>query len=336
MTKDNRPLRGPKMTMEELKQHFIGQELFDITRPIVLFNKYKLQAHGHEIPAPVLLAAGESEESIQRAIVSPDQLENFNLSKNQQQQFLLGEPILLHVAIFEQSQPQASGGQRNTPIEKHIKIAAAATLYVVVERLNHLLSIRDGIEYESKVSMRDITMRFVAEYCLEDVVQLKPEIEHTIRHLRTLWEKGRRPEIRGKFYSIEAMERFQDYICDCQFSTSSKPILNQEIDFQRSLIHSLLQCELRSATLRQTLSNVSDKIAGNHPESKGDRALLAGVHQQEHYYPVDVLPAAFAGDFNPAELFPNLHSASDHFEVMIRIGRLHRDFMCSLQMNICE
>jgi len=326
MSDNNTPSRGPQVTIEELRQNFLKQGLFDIHRPIVLFNKDKLDQCKHEIPASTLTAVGESKESIQRVIASHDELAIFSVSREQEQQFSQGKPILIHPTFFAQTQKRASGGQRSTQTEEHVKNALATTVYVVVERLRHLLLIQNKITYKNVADERDMVMRFLAECWPEGDVRRIQDIEPRLKHMQTLWEKGRRPEIWKEFFSDDFLKATLNPNSFNRFTKESNDSnrLNQEINFQRSLILALLHCELRAATQRQTLSKVSDKMANGHEENKGDRTLLGGVHPAHHCFPVDVLPAAFAGDLNPSDLFPNLISANEHFEVMNLVGRLHR------------
>jgi hypothetical protein len=51
--------RSPDISFEELRQHFLGQGLPDIARPIVLFNKMAVEQGHHDIPPEILSAVDE-------------------------------------------------------------------------------------------------------------------------------------------------------------------------------------------------------------------------------------------------------------------------------------
>lgn len=315
--------RGPKVSREELRQNFLNQGLFDIDRPIVLFNKATLDVYADAIPPQLLAASGESADEVQRAVATPDDLGPFSLTLDQRARFQNGEPVLIQPAVFEHRAKRESGGQINDAVEKEIKSALAATVYAVVEQVRHLLFVRDQRTYPTQDASREVVIQELTAQWPQDGSHKDEESRR--KHLDTLWSKGRRPGIWRRLFVVDSLGKSAKRWAS-HFSRTERGALNNEIDFQKSSVQGLLHSESRAARLRKTIGEVSRKVAKGGEETQGQRAILSATTPDQHRRPVDVAPVAFAGDINPADIYPNLSNAEtrEYFETLRVLGRFAR------------
>ncbi|MBU0782756.1 MAG: hypothetical protein KJ798_04550 [Gammaproteobacteria bacterium] len=305
-----------------LRDSFFNQGFVDIGRPVALFNLSTLQGPFPDLPQELLNTAGEPAETIQRLLVDLEELPFVSLSYEQERQFKNGQPVLIRFGIEPHREKRSSGGQVKDLGEKQINVGLATTVYIVVERLRYLMYFRDQRKFTSVNDHRDVAFGLLAEMWPR-ADNLRLTREKRINHLETLWNKGRRPQVWSQLYPVKNInKKIESWATS--FENVSKERLIQEIAFQQRLVLGLLHCEIRAEVFRKTISKISDKVSKSSEESKGDRAILAGVHPEHHCLHADVLPAAFAGDINPSNLFQNLESYREFFDTMRLIGRANR------------
>lgn len=317
--------RGPKLSYEGLRQHFLNQGLADIARPILLFNENTLGIHAHSVSAKLLALTNESAESIQRATATPDDIKIMSLSLEQCAQFNAGFPILIYAAAFDEREKRDSGGQTHTEQQSHINSALATTVYSAVETIRHL---RPKLVRKSKHSslprdaIRAEVFSTLTEAWPQDDCHKDPASRCT--RISTLWRDGGRRENWTLFFPVKSLPAHIKRRVT-RFDQATIPELEDEIQFQKSLVWALLYCESRADVAIQTISEISDRAADGFEENEGQRSSLAATTPNQHRKVVDVLPAAFSGDINPSDLFPNLKIDREHFETMRVLGRLYRE-----------
>lgn len=307
-----------------LRDSFFNQGFVDIGRSVALFNLSTLQGPIPDLPQELLDIAGESAESIQRLLVDLEELPLVSLSHEQERQFRNGQPVLIRFGMEPHREKRSSGGQVKDLCEKQIHVGLATTVYIVVERLRYLMYFRDQRKFASVNDHRDVAFGLLAEMWPR-ADNLRLTREKRINHLETLWNKGRRPQVWSQLYPVKDLnKKIESWATS--FENVSKERLIQEIAFQQCLVLGLLHCEIRAEVFRKTISKISDKVSRSSEESKGDRAILAGVHPEHHCLHADVLAAAFAGDINPSNLFQNLESYREFFDTMRLIGSVSRGY----------
>ena len=307
-----------------LRDSFFNQGFVDIGRPVALFNLSTLQGPFPDLPQELLNTAGEPAETIQRLLIDLEELPFVSLTHEQERQFKNGQPVLIRFGIEPHREKRSSGGQVKDLSEKQINVGLATTVYIVVERLRHLMYFRDQRKFASVNDHRDVAFGLLAEMWPR-ADNLRLTREKRINHLETLWNKGRRPQVWSQLYPVKDInKKIESWATS--FENVSKERLIQEIAFQQRLVLGLLHCEIRAEVFRKTISKISDKVSKSSEESKGDRAILAGVHPEHHCLHADVLPAAFAGDINPSNLFQNLESYREFFDTMRLIGSVSRGY----------
>ncbi|MBQ0714978.1 MAG: hypothetical protein KBT61_09200 [Paraperlucidibaca sp.] len=309
-----------RLTLSDLFHRY--QALYDLARPIVIFNSDMMDINAYILPPELLEAAGESPENIQRVIASSDELALMSLDPYQINDFNSGIPILLRAVRFEHREKCESGGQINDKLEKEIKIALACTVYNGIERMRHLFFIRDKIVYPSKDASREVIIQQLATLWARNKFKEIDEVRNR-KHLNTLWSKGKRSECWKHFFAADNLAHDIKNWAKI-FNKAKKKDIDYEINFQISLMRSLIYCESRATKLRKIMNTISDNTANNISESKNLRDNLAATTEDQKRSVSDVLPAAFCGDINPSDLFPSLENFRCQFNTMRAIGRYYR------------
>lgn len=309
-----------KLTLTGLFHRY--QALYDLDRPIVIFNSDTIDIHAYILPPKLLDTAGESAISIQRGVATSHEIALMSLDQYQKKDFDAGIPILFRAVRFEHREKRESGGQINDKFEKEIKRALACTIYNGIERMRHLVFIRDKIVYPSKQVGREVIIQQLAALWARKEFQEIDE-KRNRKHLNTFWDQGKRSENWKHFFAVgnlaKNIKNWATY-----FNNAKKEEIDAEINFQISLMRSIFYCESRATELRQTINAISDNAANNISESKNQRDRLAANMPDQKRSASDVLPAAFCGDINPSDLFASLESFRGHFNTMRSIGRYYR------------
>lgn len=286
--------------------------------------------HEQVLPEALLEAAKAPADQVQRTIITLDEIGLMNFTPDQLRQFEKGHPTLVHAAFFTHRGKRSTGGQHNDALEKAIKVALASTVYCVVEKIRHLIAIRDKRTFSKEQAGREAAIQALTASWLKDDVRNTEELRR--KHLDTLWEKGRRPQNWKSLFAVEHLSKSATRWAS-RFDKTAASIVDKEIEFQKSLVIGLLHCESRAAMLRAAISTISDKVAKGLEEPAWERIVLAAGGPDLHRSITDVLPAAFSSDVNPADLFPRLESAREHFDTMRVIGRLHRGLPAKFTYN---
>lgn len=305
-----------------LRQAILKTTQYDIARPIVLVDPKYIDGNKIEISDEIKAVLGDAVKDVFPVAATSETISRFSLTKDQESRLKAGEQVLALFHSTPHREKRSSGGQSLDEIEALTKRRLAVTVYVVVERLVKLQAYRDKRTFNSKEDHRDAILNELAELWPSPAGEKKNFDDHKTR-LRTLLSEGRRSDAwKTLFCCNNLKEEIKTWAT--RFEKSTKERLNQEIKFHQSLVISLAHCEIRSEKVRQVICNVSDKVAKMREESKEDRAQLAATHPAHRCTHADLLPAAFAGDINPADLFPKMEISREYFETMCLIGRLHR------------
>lgn len=305
-----------------LRQAILKTSQYDIARPIVLVDPKYIDGNKIEISDEINAVLGDAVKDVFPVAATPETISRFSLTKDQERRLKAGEQVLALFHSTPHREKRSSGGQSLDEIETLTKRGLAVTVYVVVERLLKLQAYRDKRTYNSKEDHRDTILNELAELWPNPAGENKNFDDHKTR-LRTLLSEGRRSVTwKTLFCCNNLKEEIKAWAT--RFEESTKERLNQEIRFHQSLVTSLAHCEIRSEKVRQVICDISDKVAKTREETKEDRAHLAGTHSAHQCTYADLLPAAFAGNINPADLFPKMEISWEYFETMRLIGRLHR------------
>lgn len=321
--------RDEKLTLTGLFHRY--QALYDLTRPIVIFNSNTIDIHAYALPPHFLETTGESSVSIQRGVATSDEIALMSLDQYQKNDFDAGIPILFRAVRFEHREKRESGGQINDKLEKEIKRALACTIYNGIERMRHLVFIRDKIVYPSKQVGREVIMQQLAALWARKEFQETDE-KRNRKHLNTFWDQGKRSENWKHFFAVENLaDNIKSWATS--FNGAKKEEIESEINFQISLMRSIIYCESRAADLRKAINTISDIYAKNISENKNQRDNLAATTKDQKRSASDVLLAAFCGDINPSDLFATLESFRGQFDTMRAIGRYYRGLPADFTNN---
>lgn len=310
---------GELLTIEEFDQ----LNLPDLNRPIVIFNYEFFQEDSLIVPEQIRSYVDCPMEDIQKYRVTPDELVRFSLTENQRSGFLKGKPTLIKVISGERKNKQKSGGQNYDAIEYKITRALKANTFLVVERLRLLLEQHEKRRHESVDSARDqIIWDLIHDWRLAD--SSAPDEEACRRIFNTRMEHGRKSVWKLWFPHSDVKRHLNSYVA--RFDKATALEIDQEVRFQKSLVLSLTKCQIRAKRLRKTSNEVAKILRNGHQEGPGARDSLAATTHEEYVAMAELLPAAFAGDFNPAILFP-VHGYAEAYFYMMRIaGKFYRGY----------
>lgn len=125
------------------------QGYLDFSRPIVAVSGEAIRkgraAYPPQVPLKIRMAAGWPAQSLQGMIVdSLDDPLPIQATPEERERFDWGEPLLVRANMVGMRTERSSGGQVADDIEKQIKDAFAVNVFVIYERLRHLVPLRDG------------------------------------------------------------------------------------------------------------------------------------------------------------------------------------------------
>lgn len=312
---------------------------FEPNRPVVFFNHVSLSCSikillhhqdSYKIPKSFLAVARESEEKIQCAAISMDQLTTLGASSIEQDQFSKGEPIFIWPKTIPHREPRARGGQAYDDIEKGIQDALAVTTYVVVEKIRQLLKIRDKRSRITTEAARNAVIKSLSQNWPANTIY--STIDSRYCHLWKLFNDGQRSKNWKSLFECDDL-RGEIKLWSARFDKSSRNDIDQEVSTQKYFIYGLLACEIRAAINRKTISEVSDQAAKNIRLSIAQHAELAGLTTSNRTGVLDILTAAFFSNVNPVDIYPNLENVHTDFETMGLLGRLDRGLSAKFDHN---
>ena len=311
------------LAIEKLLRFCIDRGLPDPTRPVVVFNADYISAQTKPVvPLQMLKLINEPEDIVQWSIAKANETQLFNFSPEQAAHFKKGVPVLVEPYILAPRRKQGSGGQPLDPLEEQIKNAAGDHIYVAVEQLRTLLEIRDKRSFTKKVEARNNAKQSLVNAYLKAYNPVIDEAKcETL--INSLFKHGQRrantiPEIATQS-SNQLLESWNE-----NPRNHARANLFEEIGFIESIVTSLIKCRVRSSSMRAK-ENKLLKLDPKKPQDGADaRWVVAGTQPTIHQEFEDLVPAAFAGDFNPSDLFPNFKRSYDLFQTIRLIGRISK------------
>ena len=304
------------------------QGYLDFGRPIVAVSGEAIRkgraAYPPQVPLKIKMAAGWPAQSLQAMIVdSLDDPLPIQATPEERERFDRGEPLLVRANMVGMRTERSSGGQVADDIEKQIKDAFAVNVFVIYERLRHLVPLRDGKNVRNWADQN-----FIFD---KELLSLPwPERDHRTtgksrRHLiDTAWRNGQRQKfLRCLYPGSRLRQEIAAWAED--FRGKRKDVIEEEIRFQKTQFVALNMYRERAKEFRFIESEISKSIR-REPDGDGfldpkQAAVAAGLN-----HPIDagaVFPAVYAGDFDPKLMFHRLASLKG-FEFIRDIGRMAR------------
>lgn len=306
--------------------------LLDFSRPIIVVSHDAVRTgktrYPPQVPLEMMVAAGWPTQRPQKVIVeSLDDPFPIRATPEERDGFNRGKPLLVRVGAFGMRPERSSGGQVADDIETQIKDAFAVNVFVIFERLRHLVPLRDGTNVRNWAH-QEAAQNFIFD---KELLPLPwPERDHrtTGKHRRrlldTAWRNGQRQKFLRCLYPGKNLRR-EIATWAQNFRGKRKDAINEEIRFQKTQFVALNMCRERAREFRRIEYQISESIRRD-PDKEGfpDPELTkvaAGFND-----PIDagmVFPAVYAGDFDPGLMFHRLASLKS-FEFVRDIGRIAR------------
>jgi hypothetical protein len=327
-TSDNERNKLRKLLLADTPFH----GYLDFSRPIVAVSGEAIRkgraAYPPQVPLKIKMAAGWPAQSLQGMIVdSLDDPLPIQATPEERERFDRGEPLLVRANMVGMRTERSSGGQVADDIEKQIKDAFAVNVFVIYERLRHLVPLRDGRNVRNWAD-QEAAQNFIFD---KELLSLPwPERDHRTtgksrRHLiDTAWRNGQRQKFLRCLYPGSRLRREIAAWAE-DFRGKRKDVIEEEIRFQKTQFVALNMCRERAREFRFIESEVSESIR-REPDGDGfldpkQAEVAAGLN-----HPIDagaVFPAVYAGDFDPKLMFHRLASLKG-FEFIRDIGRIAR------------
>ncbi len=307
------------------------QGFLDFSRPIVVVRRDAIRKRGATCPQVALkmkMAAGWPAQSLQGMIVdSLDDPLAIQATPEERKRFDRGEPLLVHANMVGLRSERTSGGQVTDDIEKQINDAFAVNVFVIFERLRHLVPLRDGRNVRNWAN-QEAAQNFIFE---KELLPLPwPEHDHRTtersrrRLIDTAWRNGQRQKLLRCLYPGSRLRREIAAWAE-DFRGQRKDVIEEEIRFQKTQFVALNACRERAKEFRCVESEISESIR-REPDGDGlldpERAAVAAGFN----HPIDagaIFPAIYAGNFDPKLMFQRLASLKS-FEFVRDIGRIAR------------
>jgi hypothetical protein len=321
------------------------QGYLDFSRPIVAVSREAIRkgkaAYPPQVPLKIKMAAGWPAQSLQGMIVdSLDAPLPIQATPEERERFDRGEPLLVRANMVGMRTERSSGGQVADDIEKQIKDAFAVNVFVIYERLLHLVPLRDGRNVRNWAD-QEAAQNFIFD---KELLSLPwPERDHRTneksrRHLiDTAWRNGQRQKFLRCLYPGSRLRREIAAWAE-DFRGKRKDMIEEEIRFQKTQFVALNMCRERAKEFRRIENQISwsmrqDPVGDGFLDPK-QAAVAAGFN-----HPIDagaVFPAVYAGDFDPKLMFYRLASLKG-LEFVRQLGRIARgQFATSSPAQLAE
>lgn len=308
------------------------QGYLDFSRPIVAVSREAIRrgraAYPPQVPLKIKMAAGWPAQSLQGMIVdSLDDPLPIQATPEERERFDRGEPLLVRANMVGMRTERSSGGQFADDIEKQIKDAFAVNVFVIYERLRHLVPLRDGKNVRNWAD-QEAAQNFIFD---KELLSLPwPERDHRTtgksrRHLvDTAWRNGQRQKFLRCLYPGSRLRREIAAWAE-DFRGKRKDLIEEEIRFQKTQFVALNMCRERAREFRRIENKIS-KSMRQDPNAEEvldpkQAEVAAGIN-----HAIDagaVFPAVYAGNFDPKVMFHRLASLKG-FEFIRDIGRIAR------------
>lgn len=261
----------------------------------------------------------------------------FSFTPTNARLFQAGKAIVFLAGSIDLAAKRGTGGQSLTNDQKEILSALNATTFVAIERIRILREMLhpSGPNYTIATQREEIIGEITKNYWPEK--DTRTVIDDRQIHLDIIFRNGQRPESWRQLYPVESLAKKNYKWAKTHFNSYSKKDLAYQILFEKSLVWSLLNCEIAEKLAVKALADMSDRVRNDKDESPQQRRLItARIHDREF---ADVMLVAFASNYNPANTFSNLKHRSHDFEVMANIGRIYRQLKINpdpSDINIAE
>jgi hypothetical protein len=307
--------------------------LLDFSRPIVVVSREAIRTGKATYPPPVplemMIAAGSPFQRTQKVIVeSLDNPLRIQATPEERERFNQGKPLLIQANAYGLRSERSSGGQVADDIEKQINDAFAVNVFVISERLWHLVRLRDG-ENRRNWANREAARDFIFE---KELLPLPwPERDHRTtgkrqrRLLDTAWRNGQRQKNLGCLYPSGSTLRREIKNWAEGFCCQRKDVIREEIRFLKTQFVALNICRERARDFRRIENEIS-KSMRQDPDAERDLDPKFAEVATGLNHPIDagaVLPAVYGGNFDPKPMFHRLASLKG-FEFIRDIGRIAR------------
>jgi hypothetical protein len=259
---------------------------------------------------------------------SLDDLLPIQATPEERERFGRGEPILVRMSVRGMRAEQPSGGQPTDDIEKRIKNAFAVNVFVIFERLRHLVPLRDGKNVRNWAD-QSAAQNFIFDKELLPLPWPAHDYRKTDKRRRdlidTAWRNGQRPQFLQCLYPCGKTLRREIATWAEGFRGQRKDVIAQEIRFQKTQFVALNMCRERAREFRRIEAKISKSIR-QEPDKDGhldpeQAAVATGLN-----HPIDagvVFPAVYAGNFDPRLMFHRLASVKS-FGFVRDMGRIAR------------
>ena len=308
-------------------------DLIDFSRPIVVVSGDAIRkgktGYPPQVAPEMKAAAGWPVRHLQAMIVeSLDDPLPIQATPEERKRFDQGEPLLVRANVVGMRPQRPSGGQVDDDIETRIKNAFAVNVFVLFERLRHLVPLRDG-KNRCNWADRDSAKQFIFD---NELLPLPwPEHDHCktgkrrFRAIDTAWRNGQRQKHLQCLYPSGKALRREIATWAEGFRGKRKDVIAEEIRFQKTQFVALNMCRERAREFRRIEYAISESIR-QEPDGDGflDTKLVEVAAGFNH--PIDagaVFPAVYAGDFDPRLMFHRLASLKS-FGFVRDIGRIPR------------
>lgn len=308
------------------------QGYLDFSRPIVAVSGEAIRkgraAFPPQVPLTIKMAAGWPAQSLQGMIVdSLDAPLLIQATPEERERFDRGEPLLVRANMVGMRPERSSGGQVTDDIEKQINDAFAVNVFVIFERLRHLVPLRDGKNVRNWAD-QEAAQNFIFD---KELLPLPwPERDHRAtgkrrrRLIDTAWRNGQRQKFLRCLYPSSTLRREIAAWAD-GFRDQRKDMIGEEIRFQKTQFVALNMCRDRAREFRRIENKIS-KSMRQDPDAEEvldpkQAEVAAGIN-----HAIDagsVFPAVYAGNFDPKVMFHRLASLKG-FEFIRDIGRIAR------------
>lgn len=308
-------------------------ELIDFSRPFVVVSAKAMRegmgAYQPHVPREMKMAAGWPARHLPGLFLdSLDDLLPIQATPEERERFDRGEPILVRMSVHGMRAEQPSGGQPTDDIEKQITSAFAINVFVIFERLRHLVPLRDGNNVRNWADQR-AAQNFIFDKELLPLPWPEHDYRKTDKRRRDLidtgWRNGQRQQFLQCLYPSGKTLRREIATWAEGFRGQRKDVIAQEIRFQKTQFVALNMCRERAREFRRIEAKISKSIR-QEPDKDSlldpeQAAVATGLN-----HPIDagaVFPAVYAGNFDPRVMFHRLASVKS-FGFVRDMGRIAR------------
>jgi hypothetical protein len=308
----------------ELRAYCKQNNLPDDEVAVIVFNSAFNSPDSLEIP-PELLAYLKRNGLAYDIIICDSLLTlplNFVAIDSQKKDFQRGKPILFSAKAYLTIDKRTRGGQELGMIEVHIRSVLENVIYSITEQLFECEKTREGRKKLTAEVRRENVVKYLADKLIESYSDVSSESKDCISLLTTFHSDASKIGPNA-YYNTEDLEAAIEGLAS-DFLNLSKVEQQGKIDFEILQIISLLRCKKRAKQLRLARGDEAKAVSKGEAVSPSKLIEIAGTRDDIHLDVLDLLPAAFAGDFIPMEIFQVHGGNSGHFEILQKLGRLAR------------